>query len=165
MAIAVEYFDAAALQPVKEAAPAPLLLLDGTNLDTLVRAYDDTIEEYVGNSFPVPANIDTGESVTFRTWVMAATAASANVAQRFAHYAMGDGETFDGTYTNENSGDKAIDSNQDDFSMITWTETVTNLGWAANDLVFFLHSRYAAGASNLSGDMYLKGIAIEIPLT
>lgn len=144
---------------------APLRLLDGTAVDTFVRSLDDTTEEYVHGKFRLPADLDTSGTVTFTVAVMAKTAAaSKNVQHRFGHAARADGEDFDVAYTNEDSGDKAIDATQDDISIHTWTETVSNLGWAAGDLVLFRYSRIAPSADNLSGDMYLFHLTIKIPV-
>lgn len=143
---------------------ASLELLSGTTVKTFVRAFDDTTEEYVNGVFIVPSDIDTAGTVTFRTYVMAKTAAaSKNVALTFGHVAVNDSEDFDVAYTDEDSGDKAIDATQDDVTEITWTETVSNLGWAASDNVFFRISRDPAAGTDLTGDMYMFSFNIEIP--
>ncbi len=167
MAKAEIQFDAAHLHAFETDFGA-LEELAGSNVNTLVRAFDDTTEEYANGKFLVPGDVDTAGTVTFRAYVMAKTAAaSKNIALTFGHLALNDGEDFDpaSPYTEEDSGDKAIDATQDNVTEITWTETIANLGWAANDLVLFRLSRYAAGANNLSGDMYLLALNIEIPLT
>ena len=157
-------FDAHALQSAP-ANGAPLTLLDGASVDTFVRALDDTSEEFVQGKFRLPADLDTAGTVTFRVAVMAKTAAaSKNVEHRFGHVALADSEDFDVAYTNEDSGDKAIDATQDDISVHEWTETVSNLGWTAGDLVLFRYSRIAPSADNLPGDMYLFHLTIEIPV-
>ena len=156
-------FDAHALQSTPSNG-APIVLIDGANVDTFVRAFDDTTAEFVQSKFRVPDNIDVSSMVTFSVAVMAkTTAATTNVEHRFAHVARSDSEDFDVVYTNEDSGDKAIDATQDDISIHTWTETVANLGWAAGDLVLFRYSRIAPSANNLSGDMYLLHLTIKIP--
>lgn len=147
-----------------ETNPASLELLNGTTVKTLVRAFDDTTVEYVNGKFQVPGDIDTSGTVTFRAYIMAATAAaSKNVELELEHLAINSAEDFDQAYTAENSGDIAIDATQDNVTEATWTETVSNLGWAANDLVFFRLSRTAPSANNLTGDMYLYTLSLEIP--
>lgn len=147
-----------------ETNPASLEFLNGTTVKTLVRAFDDTTVEYVNGKFQVPGDIDTSGTVTFRAYIMAKTAAaSKNVELELEHLAINSAEDFDQAYTAENSGDVAIDATQDNVTEATWTETVANLGWAANDLVFFRLSRTAPSANNLSGDMYLYTLSIEIP--
>jgi len=158
-------FDINALAGLESNA-AGLEVLDGTTVDALVAAFDDTTEEYLNGKMQVPGDIQTSGTVTFRAYVMAKTAAaSKNVALTFGHLAVNDSEDFDGSYTDEDSGDKAIDATQDDVTEITWTETVSNLGWSANDLVFFRLSRPQASSNNLSGDMYLFHFCVEIPVT
>jgi hypothetical protein len=157
------FFDAAALQAL-ETNFAPLEQLSGTTVKTMVRAYDDTTEEYANGKFQVPGDINTGGTVTLRAYVMAKTAAaSKNVGLTFGHYAANNSEDFDGSYTEEDSGAFAIDATQDDLTEATWTETVSNLGWAANDLVYFRLSRDTGVADDLTGDMYLHSFTIEIP--
>jgi hypothetical protein len=158
------FFDAGSLQAL-ETAFAPLEKLSGTNQRVFVRAFDDTLEEYVNGKFQVPGDIDTSGTVTFRAYVMAKTAAaSKNIAMTFGHLALNDSEAYDGTYTEEDSGNKAIDATQGDVTEITWTESVSNLGWAANDMVLFRLSRDPGATDDLTGDMYLFHFAVEIPL-
>jgi hypothetical protein len=147
-----------------EANSAVHTTLDGTNVDTPVLAFDDTTEEYVNGKLKVPADIDTSGTVTFRTFTVAETAAALNVAHTFGHAARDHDEDYDGAYTDEDSGDKAMNATQDDLIEHTWTETVANLGWTAHDLVFFRYSRPQASANNLTDDMYLAMLIIEIPL-
>ena len=148
-----------------EANFAPIEKLNGTNIDTLVCAFDDTTEEYRNGSFTVPGDIDTSGTVTFRAYVRNKTAATSNnVALTFGHLALNDAETADAAYTDEDSGDQAITDANTTVDEITWTETVTNLGWAANNMINFRISRDPADTSNLAGDMYWYTFTIEIPV-
>lgn len=157
------WFPAESLQAL-ETNFAPLEKLTGTTVKTFVRAFDDTTEEYANGKLQVPGELDAAGTVTFRAYVMAKTAAaSKNIALTFGHVAVNDSEDFDVAYTDEDSGDVAIDATQDDVTEVTWTETVSNLGWSANDLVFLRLSRPAASANNLTGDMYLMSLCVEIP--
>lgn len=156
--------------------PGALLLLEtnvpqrdiidfGTVIAEVLR-YDDTTEEYANGRFAVPGEINTGGTVTFRAKVSPATgAASKNVALTFGHAARATGEAIDASYTDEDSGDKAITATTGQATFIEWTETVSNLAWAADDEVFFRLSRYDASTNDLSGDMYLLSFQIEIPLS
>ena len=151
---------------VLEANFAPLVQDNGTNARVLVRAFDDTTVEYVNFSFGVPGDVDTAGTVTFRVWMYAATAtASKNVELEFEHRAIDNSESWDQTYTAENSGDISIDATQDDITEATWTETISNLGWAANDLILAKLSRTQPSANDLSGDLYIIGFRVEIPRT
>lgn len=149
-----------------EGNPASIEFLNGTTVDTKVIAFDDTTEEYVNGKFEVPGDISTtgSDTVTFRAYVMAKTAAaSKNIGLTFGHLAVNNSEDFDGSYTDEPSGDKAVDATQDDVTEVTWTETITNLGWAANDLVFFRLNRDTDATDDLTGDLFLFHLSINIP--
>jgi len=164
MATAELGFPVPALEAV-ESAFAPIEKIDGTNVDLVVCAFDDTAEEYRNGSFTVPGDADTSGTVTFRAYVRAKTAAaSKNVKLTFGHLALNDSEAEDQAYTDEDIDDQAIDATQGDYSEITWTETFSNLGWAVNDMVLFRISRQSATTNNLSGDMYWRHFTIEIPL-
>lgn len=159
------WFAAESLQPVEDNFGA-IEKLAGTNVNVLVRSFDDTTEEYGNGKFQVPSDLDTDGTVTLRAYVAAATAAgSKNIGLTFGHLALNDSEDWDpaSPYTDEDTGAVAIDATQDDVTLVTWTETVANLGWAANDLVLFRVSRDTGVANNLTGDMYLFSFSIEIP--
>jgi hypothetical protein len=159
------WFAAESMQPL-ETNFAALVKLSGSTVKTFVRAFDDTTEEYVNGKLQVPGDVDTSGTVTFRVYCMAATAAaSKNIALTFGHVAINDSEDFDVAYTDEDSGDKAIDATQDDVTEVTWTETMSNLGWSANDLVHFRLSRDPAATNDLTGDLYVFSLAIELPRT
>ncbi|MFW9875236.1 MAG: hypothetical protein ACFFG0_19185 [Candidatus Thorarchaeota archaeon] len=164
-AIKEYWFAAESLQPL-ETNFAPLEKLAGTNVNVFVRSFDDTTEEYVNGKLQVPGDVDTSGTVTFRAYVAAKTAAaSKNIALTFGHLALNDSEDWDpaSPYTEEDSGDVAIDATQDDVTEASWTETISNLGWAANDLVLFRLSRDPAATNDLTGDMYLFSFTVEIP--
>lgn len=158
-------FDTSNLQALETNFPS-LEKLSGTNVKVFVRAFDDSTEEYINGKFQVPAEIDSSGTVTFRTYVSAATAvASKNIALTFGHVALDDSDDFDVTYTDEDSGDQPVSATQDDVTEITWTETVSNLGWTANEMILFRVSRPDASADDLTGDLYMFNFTIEIPRT
>jgi len=156
-------FDAAAFQ-IFGSTGAPLEQTSTTSVAGLVRSFDDTTREYVEMKWQVPGDIDTSGSVTLRTYVMAKTAAaSKNVQLDFEHYCVNDSESFQGSYTAVSSGDFAIDATQVDTTEKTWTETVSTLGWAANDMCFGRLSRDPGATDDLTGDMHLFTFTIEVP--
>lgn len=155
-------FPPPALLPL-ESSTATLEVIDGTNVNEMVAAFDDTTEEYLNGTFTVPQNITTGNA-TFRASIRAATgAATKNIAMTLGHSYKASGSTYDATYTDVDSGDKTINATTANVTVITWTETVSNLGWAAGGLVDFRISRTAASADDLSGDMHLINFEIELP--
>lgn len=159
------WFSAESLQPL-ETNFAPLEKLTGTNVKVFVRSFNDTTEEYVNGKLQVPGELDTTGTVTFRAYVSAKTAAaSKNIGLTFGHLAINGGEDWDPSspYTEEDSGAVAIDATQDNVTEVTWTETVANLGWAANDLVIFRLSRDTGVTGDLTDDLYLFSLAVEIP--
>lgn len=159
-------YDAADLQAL-ETNFAPLIETGSTLKRTLIRAFDDTTEEYVTGKLQVPNNLDnnTALTVTFRANVVSKTAASANACLTFSHLSRDNGENFDsGTYTDEDSGAFALDTTQNEITEATWTETISNLGWVANDMILFKLSRDPACASDLTGDLWLFNFTVEIPV-
>lgn len=157
------WFSAESLQPT-ETNFAALTLVEGTTVKTFARSFDDSTEEYVNSKLIVPSDVDTSGTVTFRAYVSAVTAAaSKNVGLTFGHRAITNSEAWDGAYTDEDSGATAIDATQGDVTLVSWTETISNLGWAASDLVFFRVSRDVGVADNLTGDMYMFSFSASIP--
>lgn len=161
-----KYFFAAEGLTAEETNFAAPTKLTGSNVKVKVLAFDDSTEEYSNGKLEVPSDALASGTVTFRAYVSAATAAaSKNIGLTFGHLALGDDEDWDpaSPYTDEDSGATAISATQDDVTLVTWTETFSNLGWAANDLVLFRVSRDVSVANNLSGDMYLFSFSVEIP--
>ncbi len=159
----IERFRAGELEAL-ESNFAPLEVVDEGTAVMTVAAFDDTTQEFRNGTFQVPADIDSSGTVTFRAYVYAKTAAaSKNVELTFDHRAVADGEAVDGSYTSEVSADTAIDATQDDVTLVEWTETVSNLGWTAEDLVLFRVSRTEPSADDLGGDLYLVNFTVEIP--
>ena len=127
--------------------------------------FPDSNDQYAPGSFHVPSSIDTAASVTFRVTLLPKTAATKNVALRLDHAPRAHGEASDvsAAWTNEDSGDIALDDTQGDLTVATWTETVANLGWAAGDYVPIRLSRKDPTADDLVGDLYVLGFQIETP--
>lgn len=164
MSYAQLHFDPAAFDLLESNVPQQDVVDFGTQIRTVLR-YDDTTEEYANGSFEVPQSIDGSGTVTFRAHVSPATgAASKNIAMTFGHKPIDDAEAIDGAYTEEDSGDKAITATTGNLTTIEWTETVSNLGWTAEDFVSFRLSRDPGATNDLTGDMYLLGFTIDIPL-
>jgi hypothetical protein len=75
------------------------------------------------------------------------------------------GEAIDGSYTEKDSGAKSITATTGYQTIMEWTETVTNLGWVAGDVVYFRLSRDPAVTNNLTGDCYFVRLAVDVPVT
>jgi hypothetical protein len=153
--------------PTSNAAPLEVINSGTiTNIKLKGQAFDDTTNESVEQKFEVPSDLSStgSDTVTFYVRGIAQTAATANVEFRFAHSAAGSGEQSDVAYTNEDSGAKAVDTNQDYYTYFSWTETITNLGWSAGDSVKFQLTRLASGGNDtLTDDFYVTRLRIAIP--
>lgn len=159
----IREYQPTAMQPLEATAPAWEVVDFGTVVAT-VASFDDTAEEYLNGKFIVPANIDTAGTVTFEVTCSPKTgAASKNVAWTFGHAARATGESIDASYVDEDSGDKAITATTGQQTIMTWTETVANLGWAAGDVVYFRLSRDPAAGTDLTGDCYLLMFRVLMP--
>ena len=151
-------FDSTALQSAVTDG-APLTLLDGTTVDSFVRAFDDSTEEFVHGKFLVPDNLSS-TTVTFDVSCIAATpVASRFVQYKLSYVTVNDGEGFDVAYTDITSGDQALDGGSDEISIHSWSDTVT---WAVGDLILFRLSRIDPTGTNLVGDLYLFNLRIKI---
>jgi hypothetical protein len=134
-----------------------------TNVKLYGQAFDDTTNETVEQQFEVPSDVGTG-NVTFYARGIAETAATANVEFDFAHSFANDDEDADVAYSNENSGPRAINTTQDDYTYFSWSNSVAALGWSAGDSVKFQLTRLASGGNDtLSGDFYITRFWIDIP--
>ena len=137
----------------------------------LVRAFDDTTVEEVGATFKVPSDVDSTGTVTFR-WVWYSTGQTTGTVVWFAQeYDFVEGDDWDASPNSISAypGDSVDTGSTEDITVTTVTETVTNLAWAANDVVNFSTGRDADGSiaptddDLLSGDAQLLFFSVEIP--
>ena len=148
-----------------ETNSAVITQLTGSNAIKLVRAYDDTTEEFGNGSIILPPNFYTGGTIYFKAYVSAATAAaSKNIGLTFGHRPISDSESWDQTYTDVDSGAIAIDATQDDVTLAEWSVANSTAGWAVNDMVDFRFARDPTVTDDLTGDMYWHTGCILIPL-
>ena len=130
--------------------------------------FDDTTEEFIllDPAFEIPTNLNTGGTVYFSIYGYAVTADGNEVQLRMSHSAKAEGENWDAAYSTKDSGDKVTDAQQDEIDQITWSETVSNLGWTASDLVRLMLSRIAIdGGTKTDGDYGVLNLKIRIPVT
>lgn len=159
------WWPASALLPLEAADSVPPISKDtGTNVDTLVRLFDSSTEECATASFKVPSDVQSGSTVTFRTiWYSDTT--SGNVVWDFRHTG-GDteGEDWDSALTTVAAAADAVAGTLDQLTVTTWTETLANLGWAANDLVSGATCRDSDNGSDTmdSNDAFLFGFGVEM---
>jgi len=148
--------------------PAPLERDTGTNGGMFVHAFDDTTEEFIilEPAFEIPDNLNAAGTVYFSLFGYAKVADGNEVQFRISHSARGKGESWDNAYGTKDSGDYSTDVQQDELDQIEWSETVANLGWAAQDLLRLKLSRIAINdGTPVSGDYYVTNLKIRIPVT
>ena len=77
---------------------------------------------------------------------------------------VAEGVDPDVAVTTEAAAADAVQGTAGQITVTTWTETVSNLGWAANDQVDAAFCRDANNASDtLVGDSRYTGFGVEIP--
>lgn len=158
-------FDAPDLFCLETNRPAQASVDFGTVISPVL-CFDDTTEEYANRHLEVPETIDTAGTVTFRVICAPKTGASSkNVGWTFGHRAAASGEAIDGSYTEEDSGAIAISATTNYQTAMEWTETVSNLGWVAGDVVYFRLSRDPGVTNDLTGDCYFVKLVVDIPVT
>jgi len=166
MATADYTWPMAALDP-SSSAFAPVYFLDGTNVDKLVVAFDDTTEEFRVGQVTIPTDIDTAGNITFRITGHADTVHATNnlLKATVGYRVVADTASWDQTYTDSSQDDFATDGTQDDIDTITWTLSAS--GFTANGLLQFRVSREvpATSASKLVGDWYGHTFTIQFPLS
>ncbi len=161
------YWPASATLPLQAADSIPPISKDaGTNVDQLAVLFDSGTDECRSVTFKVPSDVESGSTITFRAlWY--STATSGSVVWDFRH-TSGDteGETWDDTLTTESASSDAVQGTTKLITVTTWTETLANLGWAANDLVtgtFCRDGDGTAGTDDMAADAYAIGFGVEIP--
>ncbi|HTJ53641.1 MAG TPA: hypothetical protein VL443_29505 [Cyclobacteriaceae bacterium] len=158
------FFDAASMQALETNFGTLTAITGGTNsTKIMVRAFDQTTEEFANFKFQVPTDVTSG-TVTFRACFMAATAASSkNIGFKFYYQNLSDTSSFDGTYSSITSGALAINATQDHVTIATFTSTISTLSWTAGMIIEVKLSRDTSVSNNLASDMYLLSFCIEIP--
>jgi hypothetical protein len=159
-------FPASATLPLEAADSIPPIARDaGTNFDQLVVDFDASTDECRQVNFEAPTDIDTAGTVTFRVKWYSAAATTGDAYWDFRHNSgVADGADPDQAPTTEADAGDTVAGTAGQISVATWTETVSNLGWAANDQVDGTFCRDANNASdNLAGDARVTQFVISIP--
>lgn len=144
--------------------PAPLDTDTGTNGTIKRQLFDDTTAEFVIAQIKMPSDLDTAGTVYLEAYGYATTADGNEIQLRLSYAEIDKGETWDGAYSTKDSGDYTTDAQQDELDEVEWNETVTNLGWAADDLIRIMISRIAiADGTKLTGDWGLTHFRLKIP--
>ena len=158
---------ASATLPVDAADSIPPIGKDaGTNIDMLYVAFDDSTDECRSVSFRVPPDITSG-NVTFKVDWYSAAATTGAAAWDFRH----NGGVTTGTDPDQSLTLEFIESDTTagtagQLNIASGTETVANLGWSADELVYGVFCRDGNGTNgtdDLTGDALAIEFTIEIP--
>lgn len=162
-------FDSASLYCSEALNCAVTAYDNNTNVDNLGLAFDDATDEFSNGRFVVPDAVSTtgSDTVEFSVWFTASAdgcSATCTTYWDFRWAVASSGEVFDDAYTTEADGGCAANTDSETVVECTWTESLTNLGWTAGELVHFQVVRDADnGSDNLAQDAWLKMFRISIP--
>jgi hypothetical protein len=137
----------------------------GTNVDMLPVDFDQSTDECRTAIFIVPPDITSGGTVTFTVVWYAASVTTGNVIWDIRHNSgVAEGVDPDQTLTVEASAADAVQGTAGQVTVTTWTETQTNLAWAASDTVVAEVCRDANNASDtFAADARALLFGIRIP--
>lgn len=142
---------------------APYTFDDGDNYMRLfAHAFDGTTNEVTMASMILPPDLNTAGGATFEItgW---ANDASGDVIFCVKEREWDDSTNWEGAFNEVSSGAKTVDSGTGQRTRFTWSETINNLGWQANDTVFFLLERDAEdGSDTLSSDFNVTHLRIFV---
>ena len=160
------WFPCPATLPLEAADSIPPLAKDaGTNLDQLTCDFDQSTDEGRTVVFKVPSDVNTSGTVTFRAYWYSASVTTNEVIMDFRHNSgVADGVDPDVALTTVASAASTAPGTAGQIDIIIWTETVSNLAWAANDLVYGVFERDANNAGDdFAADSKVIGFSVEIP--
>lgn len=155
--------------PLEAAADSipPITKDAGTNIDQLPIAFDDSTDECRTVVFQVTSKVDTSGTVTFNVWWYSAAATSGNVIFEIRHNGgVAEGTDPDQALTTVAAAADATQGTAGQITKTSWTETVSNLAWAAGDLVEAQFCRDANnGSDSLVGDQLIVLGFVSVPRT
>lgn len=159
------WWPASATLPLEAADSIPPIAKDtGTNVDVLAVDFDASTDECRMAHFKVPSDVKSGSTVTFRI-VWYSTATSGDVIWDARYQSTGaDNESWDQTLTTKAASAATVKGTTKLRTVTTWTETLANLGWAANDDINISFCRDANnGSDTMAADARVIGFGVEIP--
>jgi hypothetical protein len=143
---------------------APVLVDEGTNVDVAVAHFDNTGDSCRAATFTVPADVESGTSVTFYIPWYSPDVTSGNVIWDVRHTSgISEGTSWDQSLTTETAAADAVQGTVDQITVTTWTETLSNLGWTADEVVFLNVCRDQDNASDtMAGSAYALGLGVKL---
>ena len=160
------WFPAPAMLPLESAESIPPIVKDaGTNTDMMTVDFDQTTDECRTVQLLAPPDITAGGTVTFTVVWYAASVTTNETVWDFRHNSgVADGVDPDQALTTEASGACTVGGTAGQIDVCTWTETQTNLAWAASDTVVGVLCRDADNAGDdFAADAKVIGFGIRIP--
>jgi len=146
---------------------APISKVSGASVDELTVDFDSGGMECRTVNFKVPGDVDTSGTVMLRVhWKHAIPTGTGNAIWLFRHnQGAADGASTDvSALVNDYFDASAANSIRGRLSVATSYDTVSNLGWAANDEVDAEFCRDGPnGADTVTQDALMTGAGVEIP--
>ena len=135
------------------------------NFDFLRIDFDSATDECRSVTFKVPGDITAGGTVTFYAYWYAASVTTNEVMWDFRHNSgVAEGVDPDVAVTIVAAAEDTVQGTAGMITITSWTETQTNLAWAAGDFVVGMFCRDANHASDdFAADARTLGFAITIP--
>ena len=124
----------------------------GTNHDVWSALHADAADNCRAVRFTVPPDVDTAGTVTFGVYWFASTATTGDAVWDFREADVAEGTTWDTAVSTETSAADTTQGTVNQVTLTTWTETTSNLTWAAGDLVLGRFCRDGDHASDSMTD-------------
>lgn len=146
---------------------AVLVKATGTHIDYLTGNFDDTVVECRKASLKVPSDADTSGTVNFWTYWYSDTFDSSQSSVTWLyrwHDITEDVNPFDVVLTTDVASADAQSDTKDQIIVTNWTETMSNLGWTADEWISGQFCRDPGEADDdMNGDARAIGFAMEVP--
>jgi len=154
---------AGATQPLRQNdAIAPLLKNEGSNIDIISAAFDDSTDECRFINFIIADDILTTGTIDFTLLWYASTAAENDVVWDVRWHEVGDGENWDGLITTTALNTCTSSDTQDIIDKCTGSVNLSTLGWVGGDWVEMNVCRDANHANDdLVGDAQMILFCID----
>ena len=141
-------------------------VISGAQYDVNYLAFDDTTEECASKFFILSDLLDTGGTVNFIAMGYPSTASANDVVLRVRNDELENDEEIGASTSSSATDICTMINTQDDLVKCEFTQTISNLGWAAEDLVYIEFCRDADDVSDDHvGDWHLISFQMRIPLS